>query len=344
MIGGESLRYRHFRVLRGSTVLVVILLLLILPVSLQSFMNFRRGGNTVAGNVWLAGNNVGGLQAEELRAVVRRLSEENHREPVDAVIDPENDGVIPGLSGWEVNEEQIMQMVLNAPPGAEIPLVFREVPARIQLSDFPEHPVYRGNPKKTEVTFLINVAWGNEYLPEMLDVLRENNAGATFFLVGRWVRGNPVLARNIADAGFELANHGDSDALSMLQASFPQALEDIKRANDTIEEICGVRPVYFSPHRGELTSSVLKAAVEEQCITVMWTLDTVDWLLPGVEVMLAKITEKATGGSLILMHPTEQTANLLRLAIPALRKNGLEPVTLSQMLSPSETRNGRISQ
>ena len=112
---------------------------------------------------------------------------------------------------------------------------------------------------------------------------------------------------------------------------------DISKAAAVIEEVCGKRPVYFSPHRGELSEEVLQAAASLGNRTIMWTVDTVDWKLPGVAVMLEKILSQAEGGSLILMHPTEQTADFLRQVIPALRAKGLEPVSLSKLLSPLRT-------
>jgi peptidoglycan-N-acetylglucosamine deacetylase len=327
------MRYRLFGVLRRRQLLATLLVLFILPAALQSCGRLWRP-QSVAANVVFMGREMGGLSLEEARSVLSRLAGELHLSPVNAFIDGETGGVIPDLSGRAMDEGETLARLLAASRGTEVQPVIYDLPAKIRLQDFPVHPLYRGNPEKPQVTFLINVAWGNEYLEEMLDVLRETGAEATFFLVGRWVRGNRDAANAIAAAGFELANHGDSDAISMQNASFPQALEDIRRANDTIEEVWGQRPVYFSPHRGELTDTVLKAAAEESCRTVMWTVDTVDWKLPGVDVMLEKILGRAEGGSLILMHPTEQTAEFLRRVIPALREKGLEPVTLSTLLDP----------
>jgi len=57
------------------------------------------------------------------------------------------------------------------------------------------------------VSFLINVAWGNEYLPDILATLKKQNVKASFFLEGRWVQKNPELAKMIVEAGHEVGNH-----------------------------------------------------------------------------------------------------------------------------------------
>ena len=335
------MRYRHFSVLNGRRLFGILIVLFVFPATFQSCgkLVYRRQ-NLVQQNVYLNGNDIGGLTKEEALLVITRLVSDNVIPAVDAVVDPETESVIPDLNGLEVDVDTTLQKVLEAERGSEVQPVYRQVPAGVTISSYPYHPVFQGNPEKKQVVFLINVAWGNEYLPEMLNVLQEADAGATFFLVGRWVRGNGEEAVRIKDAGFELANHGDSDALSMARAGYAEVLEDIKKANNTIETVCGVRPSYFSPHRGELTEHVLKAAAEENCRTVMWTVDTVDWKLPGVDVMVEKISTQAGEGSLILMHPTEQTAEFIRQVIPKLRRNGLEPVSLSELLSPLRTEKG----
>ncbi|MBT9144100.1 MAG: Peptidoglycan-N-acetylmuramic acid deacetylase PdaA [Dehalococcoidia bacterium] len=335
------MRYRHFSLFCGRRVIIILMLLFFLPVTFQGFARISwQKQQLIKPNVLLNGNNLGGLTVEEAGAVLNSLALELRVAPVSAVIDPVTKGVIPDLSGIELDVEATLNLVMQAKAGTKVEPVVIDLPAEVSLASFPLHPIYQGNSQKPQVAFLINVAWGNEYLQEILEVLQTADAEATFFLVGRWVRQNQEMTRLLASTRFELANHGYSDLLSMSKADFSQALKDIKQANEIITEICGVRPTYFSPHKGELSENVLKAAAEEKNRTVLWTVDTVDWKLPGVKVMSEKIFANATGGSLILMHPTAQTAELLRQVIPALRAVGLEPVSLSELLCPSRTRLG----
>ncbi len=73
------------------------------------------------------------------------------------------------------------------------------------MDDLGPAPIYRGHPDKPMVSFLINVAWGNEYLQICLLRLKKHHIHVTFFLEGRWVKENPDLAKLIASAGHELA-------------------------------------------------------------------------------------------------------------------------------------------
>lgn len=64
----------------------------------------------------------------------------------------------------------------------ESKLVFDQIPPEISLKDLDGSPIYRGHPEKDMVAFLINVSWGEEHIPEMLRILKENQVKATFLL------------------------------------------------------------------------------------------------------------------------------------------------------------------
>ena len=91
------------------------------------------------------------------------------------------------------------------------------------------------------VAFLINVAWGNEYIPEILKVLNEHQTKATFFFDGSWVKKNPDLAKMIKEAGHEIGNHAYSHP-DLKQRSVAQTKEELQKTNDVIKETLGITP------------------------------------------------------------------------------------------------------
>ncbi len=60
-------------------------------------------------------------------------------------------------------------------------LVFDEVSPSVHLDDLPPTAIYKGNEEKPMVAFSINVAWGDEYLPDMLKTLKKHDISVTFF-------------------------------------------------------------------------------------------------------------------------------------------------------------------
>ena len=330
------MRHRIFGTLNGRKLLCILILIMFLPLALNyAAKKSLRREPVIAEGVELLGKPLGGLTPAAAETVLEQIAAVHHFPPVNAVIDEKTKGVIPEINGLQLDVDATMTKILQTQKGETVTPHYRQVAAPVTLKDFPDYPVYQGNPAKKQVVFLINVAWGNEYLPDLLVALKEADAQGSFFLVGRWVEGNQKEAEMIAEAGFEIASHGYSDAISLQNADKETISADLRKATQVIESACKVKPQFFSPHRGELSPLVLQAAAEQNLRVIMWTLDTVDWQLPGVEKMLEKILGNVKGGDLILMHPTEQTPEFLRLVIPELRNRGLEPVTLSELLNPA---------
>lgn len=288
----------------------------------------------VAAGVSMAGHDLSGFDRQALTAWLERQAHRWRREPVPARLDPVTKGVIPGLDGYELDLEATVAAVLTAPEGAAVEPVWRWFAPEVTLDDFPLAPLYQGNPQQPAVTFLVNVAWGNEELLQMLEILAAENVKATFFLVGRWVDANPDLARAILDHGHEVASHGYSDAISIGSVSAAVAREDLRRAHEAIVQVGAEPPRFFSPHRGELSQTLLEVCHELGYRLVMWTVDTIDWQDPAPGVLLNRVLGKVRPGSLILMHPRRVTVRALPALIAELRARNLPPITLSELIDP----------
>lgn len=171
-------------------------------------------------------------------------------------------------------------------------------------------PYYNGHPGKQQVALACNVFWGEEYLPAMLDALDRGGVKATFFIGGSWAKRHPELVRELAARGHELGNHSYShphpNALSR-----EQNREQITRTESLIAELTGVKTTLYAPPYGEFNAAVLAAAADLGYTTILWSIDTVDWKRPPAETILARVMGKLHNGAIILMHPTEPTAQAL---------------------------------
>ncbi len=281
------------------------------------------------------GEEVGGLQEKEIISVVTGKVKEVEQPPVDAILDPINGGVIPELNGLRVDIQATTEKILRAESKEVVSPLTEILEPQKTLKDFPYAPLYRGNPEKKEISFLINVAWGNEYIEEMLEVLDRYQVSCTYFFVGKWAEKNPDMVRQIISRGHEAANHGYRDSVLMSQLSSEEMEEDIQKTNEVIVELTGSVPQFFSSHCGELNQDILEVTAGLDMRTVMWSLDTVDWMLPGVKVMADKILGGAHNGATVLMHPTEQTPEALEIIIQGLQEQGYELVPLSRLIAPN---------
>src|SRR3954471_4841633 len=93
---------------------------------------------------------------------------------------------IPGYNGIKVDIAASYKRMKKKGEFDEQKLVFIQTKPKVHLENLPPTPIYKGHPDKPMVSFIINVAWGNEYLSEMLATLKRHNVSATFFLEGYW--------------------------------------------------------------------------------------------------------------------------------------------------------------
>lgn len=192
-------------------------------------------------------------------------------------------------------------------------------------------PVYQGNAREKKIALTFNVVWGEEYIPQIIESLDQYKVPATFFIGGQWAEDFPELAGRIARAGHEVGSHGYShphpDRISK-SANF----DEIKKTEDVLIRVTGLKPTLFAPPYGERGDVVLKAAGEAGYTTILWSIDTIDWQRPDPSIIVRRVTEKAHNGAIVLMHPTAPTVHALPFMIKELKKQGYELVKVSTLL------------
>lgn len=251
--------------------------------------------------------------------------------PKDATIDRVWKA-IPGYNGQKVDIEASYKNMKNKGVFNEKKLVFTQTKPKVHLQDLPAAPIYKGHPDKPMVTFIINVAWGNEYLSDMLAILKKHNISVSFFLEGNWVKKNPDLAKMIVSSGHEVGNHSYSHP-DMKQLTAGRAREQMVKTNEIIEAATGEKCIWFAPPSGSYRDETIKVADELNMKTVMWTVDTVDWKKPSPDVLINRVMTKIDNGSMVLMHPTESTAKSLDRLITQIKQKELKIGTVSELMS-----------
>mgnify|MGYP001431413738 CR=1 FL=1 len=262
---------------------------------------------------------------------IKAKASEYESPPKNAVVDKVWHA-IPGYNGLKVDVEASYKRMAEKGQFRPELLVYKEISPAVHLDDLPPSPIYRGNPDKPMVTFIINVAWGNEYLSPILAILKKNGVRATFFLEGRWVKNHPDLAKMIADAGHEIGNHSYSHP-DMKQLSAARIREEITKANEVIKATTGKVVEWLGPPSGSYRQEVVKIAAEENMKTVLWSVDTIDWKNPAPHELINRVMSKIHNGAIILMHPTKSTADSLDRLIKLIKEKKLEIDTLSELVS-----------
>lgn len=193
------------------------------------------------------------------------------------------------------------------------------------------NPIYMGNTENRAVALMINVDWGEEVLPDMLDILKSKNVKGTFFISGRFAGKFPDLVGRISQEGHEIGNHGYSHPhVDKLSTETNQ--KEIRDTEDVFNKLNLNYAKIFAPPYGEHKSHVVEAAAALGYKTIMWTADTIDWQDPPPETIIKRVLGKADNGALILMHPKKCTLSALPAVIDGLQARNYQIKTVTEII------------
>ncbi len=263
-----------------------------------------------------------------LRARIAIEAKRQSLPAIDARIDPIWHA-IPALDGVAVDEQKTY---VASHQVSRLSWVYRPVKPAITLAAVQPSPVYRGNPQKKMVAFMINVAWREELLPAMLATLKAHNVKATFFLLGSWLREHPTWATILYEAGHEIGNHAYSHRNMSTLAPAEQATE-MRRTQKLLHTLNIPPSAVFAPPSGDYNAVTVQEAWKQRMITVLWSIDTIDWKTPDATTIVSRVRQSLHPGALILMHPTTGARDALASLIRLAKNQHLELGTVSQLLS-----------
>ena len=238
----------------------------------------------------------------------------------------------PDLTEQKPVQEQILRNEFLD----SILIEFKETVER-QAREFPESFYLHSPFNEKQIALTFDDGPDGKYTPEILDVLKEYNVKATFFLLGQNMEYNPEMTRRIVDEGHTAGNHSyshpDFRYLNVEDAIQKQVL----KTQQVFEDILGFRPVFFRPPYGAVTDEQISVLAEEGMIVIEWSIDTFDWseTQNSPERILNRIKRHHHGGAVILMHSAggdrSNTVAALPEIIEFLQTEGYELVTIDEM-------------
>lgn len=236
------------------------------------------------------------------------------------------------------NEKFIRNVISNAAIFVLIVIVsagcfFGSINTNVKLASNSEYngTIYAGDKSSNNISFMINVYWGNEYLEKMLETLKNYGVKTTFFIGGSWAISNQSLLKKIKEDGHEIASHGYSHK-DHGKLDYNLNLIEIQKCHNVVKEVLNVDMELFAPPSGSYNDCTIKAANDLGYKTIMWTRDTIDWRDKDANLIYNRATIGLSGGDLVLMHPTSCTADSLQKIIEFAKRKKLNPTTVSETL------------
>lgn len=195
-----------------------------------------------------------------------------------------------------------------------------------------EVPIYAVDTRDKKLAISFDAAWGADYTPTLLKILKENNIKTTFFLTGIWVRKYPEMVKAIAAAGHELGNHTTTHphCNDLPENEF---IKELKENEEMIARLTGKRTRLFRPPFGEYNNTNIRAARKNGYEVIQWSVDSLDWQELGVEAVVDRILKNAHPGAIILFHNNAKyTPEALPVILKNLKAQGYKIVPVSELL------------
>ncbi|MEN6566536.1 MAG: polysaccharide deacetylase family protein [Veillonellales bacterium] len=182
------------------------------------------------------------------------------------------------------------------------------------------------------------------YTDQILDILKEYQVPATFFVIGQNAEKHPELVARIVREGHQVGNHSYHH-IDLLKADSSVIAAEIDRTSQVIANITGQPPKFVRPPHGFRDPVVMEAMNKRGLTVVEWSVMSRDWTNPGVEAIVERTVGKVQNGSVILLHDGDgvaqvasraQSVEATRRIIQQLRAQGYTFVTVNEILAKPE--------
>lgn len=221
--------------------------------------------------------------------------------------------------------------VLNALPTLLVEFVRRDSPEVVFSADTPRSMI------------ALSIDDGpSPATAEILDVLRQHNVRATFFVIGEQLTAWPELAARIVAEGHELGHHmlRDEPSIELPPDSFVAHFE---RVDAKLEVLGG--STLFRPGSGWFDERMVAEASLRGYRTVLGSIYPFDAHLPFPRFASWFVQQQAAPGGIVVLHDGAErgvrTAEVLRRVLPNLQRRGFDVVTVSELLTTAEPGESR---
>ncbi|MFB9324468.1 polysaccharide deacetylase family protein [Paenibacillus aurantiacus] len=187
----------------------------------------------------------------------------------------------------------------------------------------------------------------HRYTPDLLEVLKESDVKATFFMVGTQVKKYPDMVKQIVADGHGIGNHTYHHA-NLAKLNENEIIQEIKTTDALFQHAVGFVPHLVRAPYGSVSDLLKSIVSDNRRELVGWTVDTKDWDGATVTAMRSNVNKNARPGGIVLMHSfgskhLRNTVKLLPLIIEDLRAKGYTFVTVDELLA-AKAQNKKAAQ
>lgn len=158
---------------------------------------------------------------------------------------------------------------------------------------------------------------------QILDVLRQKNSKALFFMIGKQIEEFPGVVSRIIAEGHFIGNHTFAHPY-MTNLSTEEQEQEIVRTNEIIKSVTGVSPSYFRPPFGAFNETTLELVHKHNMKLMMWSADPRDYTFNTDDVLFRTVEPLLSSRSILLLHDLKRpSADALPKIIDSIREREL---------------------
>ena len=250
-----------------------------------------------------------------------------------------------GSSITNIGEGEIITADISPEEGKrEVDLDEKSGLLETTYNKFPQYPTlyHQGAGGEHQVVLTFDDGPDPTWTPKILDILKQKNVPAVFFILGQQAENYPRIVQRIVAEGHEFGSHTYTHAnLSLCSDQRVRIeLDATQRLLQTITDRSTTlfRPPYEADSRPNQLAEIAPLLISQKLdyLTVMESIDPEDWERPGADVIFQRIKQQRRNGSIILLHDAggdrSQTVEALPKIIDYLRARGDQIVSLSQVI------------
>lgn len=196
-------------------------------------------------------------------------------------------------------------------------------------------PVYCVETEEKKVAISFDAAWGADKTENIMQICKEYNVSATFFLVGFWAEEHSDLVKKLDENGFEIGTHSNTHP-DFAKLSETQMKQELESSISIIKSITNKDVGLFRFPYGSYNNTAMKVCENLNLIPIQWDVDTLDWKgLKGDEIC-KRVISNVKNGSIILCHNnSDHILDALPLVLDRLQKKGYTVTSVGNLIYKS---------
>ena len=174
----------------------------------------------------------------------------------------------------------------------------------------------------------------SEYTPRVLDILKQYDIKASFFLIGKHIAGNEGILKRIHEEGHQIGNHSFSHKYTFPLFGIRKMSADLLQCEHTIHQVAGCQPKWFRPPFGVTNPNVAKSVKIRGYQVAGWSIRSFDTVKSDKNEIVQRVSSLLHPGAIVLLHDRlPDTPYILEQIIQIALKKGYTFVTVEQLHS-----------